>query len=96
MRAEKTKCRMGNACVIRKGGKPDDECGEFCHFNTKKVKTHYDQIREMSREQLAELFGYIHDDVIVPHPDADCGESCIGNDNCYQCWVEWLDEVAEE
>ena len=79
----KTKCRMGNACVIRAGGKPDDECMEFCHYNRYVVPSKADKIRSMSDEELAEYLASVCEKITIMNhaletaPDKDS-------------WLEWL------
>lgn len=69
-----------------------EECGLF----KQKPKTHYDEIRAMSIEELADMFSILS---CCSEKGQDCMKYSdgMGGRNCYQCWLDWLkDEVSDE
>ena len=82
MRVKTGRCRMPiGACSEFR----DKDCGKFCYFNTVEVKTHFDEIHEMSAEEMAKWAAELS-----CHPDAN-RETCIDHDrDCEDCWLDWL------
>lgn len=57
--------------------------------NVKKQQTNAQKIRSMTDEELAKILG---DKCICP-PTGDCPKMC---GDCDICWLEWLQQPAEE
>ena len=56
MRLIKTKCSMGDLCKYpHRGG----DCDRWCTYNTKKVKSNLDLIREMDSKEFGETFFWL-------------------------------------
>lgn len=73
---------------------PCSECLDYNKWQTTK-KTHYDKIRAMSMEEIAEI---MVSDCPPNYPHDDCREykKWDGNLDCQQCWLNWLKQEVEE
>ncbi len=96
MRVKTGRCRMPiGACSEFR----DKECGKFCYYNTVEVKTHFDQIREKSVEEMAEFMTQTGTEYSCPPPHYFGETGFCRNENvvmsCRMCWIDWLKQGGE-
>ena len=76
----------GPCCL--KGSNHEGDCEGYTPMS------HYDQIRSMSVEEMAEFIGKVtaggYGMCAPGHSD------CAGKDSCAPCWLDWLKSEAEE
>lgn len=74
-------CRTCDGPCCLKGSNHEGDCEGY------KPMSHYDQIRAMSVEEMAETFY-----------NGNCPpslRSCPDHDDCKKCWLDWLRQEAE-
>ena len=73
----------GPCCL--KGSNIEGECEGY------KPLSHYDQIKAMSIEEIAEIFAGTCPSIFGGH-----NECIIEAATCKECWLDWLQSEAEE
>ena len=83
----------GDCWVYGEGNEPSKFVETENRQTTK--KTHYDEIRAMSIEELADMFSLLS---CCSEKGQDCMKYSdgMGGRNCYQCWLDWLKQEARE
>lgn len=88
---------MKGDCNICANGKmpPNSATCVECGLSRKNYKpvTNADRIHAMTDEELAE---FESERMCCPPGKPGCGENNLTCDSCYQCWLDWLKQEAEE
>ncbi len=85
---KKTKCRM-KWCYSPLRHE-DDTCDKICTYNTIRVQTNADRIRQMTDEELAKWIAHPKQPLYCCFEFGNCG------DDCSKCALKWLKEEVDK
>ncbi len=64
-----------------------------CPYAEEKTpRNHFEQIKSMSMEELAEFL----EEEITRNPHCKPEKDCTNDDSCIPCWLEWLKEEVHD